>query len=219
MINRCIAFLLLLMAAKSVLAQKEADSSSHKTLVSVSFQPFFLMINATRFDVELQPEGKRYRFIISPEIYSGKTKDVNLFKNQIGVKWDDLAGVGIGLMHKFQRDEESGVYLAYGAIYRNQTIRFETEGFREFEKDGLTYYDYGPVNDKLHIQSVMVNGIFGYQASLNRFLIDYYLGLGYKKPFVKSRYPDAREYTQTPYLYTYNGFTLVAGVKLGLKIN
>lgn len=198
-------------------ASNEAGKNA-KLAVSVAVQPLYAISNAGKFDIELQNSASRFAYIISPEIYGGSLRDVSPFQNQVGVNKDRLSGFGIGLLQKYYVNESKRPYVAYGLTYRYQTIAFEAEGYDTFEKNGLTYYQYGPIKDKWKINSFLISTVIGYQKIKHDFLYDVYLGFGYKKPSVESKYPEARKYDEGVYNFAYTGLVYHMGFKIGFNI-
>src|SRR5690606_17440523 len=107
----------------------KTDNPVQKNLLSIAIQPFFLLNNAGKIDLELQPALSRSAYIFSAEVYSGRTRDGDTGYKQRNNPWDKIGGAGIGLSRKYWfRETRTGPYGAYGFTYRYQEITIETEG-------------------------------------------------------------------------------------------
>src|SRR5688572_28578462 len=77
------------------------DSITQKTSLSVALQPFFLLSNAGKIDMELQRTGIKFGYIFTAEVYSGSIKDRSIFSElQNGAPNDKITGAGIGMAQK-----------------------------------------------------------------------------------------------------------------------
>ena len=196
-----------------------SDNAADKRSVSVSFQPFFMLINAGKIDVELQPAGKKAGYIFTAEVYGGRTKDESDgFDNRSNGQWDKVSGAGIGIARKYKfKNERSSPYVAYGLTYRYQEISIKTEGFYSYQEDGLTYHEYGPLEKNLVVSSGLANAVFGYQKIADDFVYDFYFGFGYKAQLKEPDFQGLREYDHSIVNYAYKGFGMLVGFKLGYQ--
>lgn len=219
MINKLIiALILLLSFASTTNAQdKKTDSIAKKMGISLTVQPFFFAVAAGKLDLELQPLNHKFAYIVTGEFYDGEVQDGELFDFKDNA-WDKISGFGIGLMQKYKfKEKRSSPYVAYGATYRNQKIAIETEGFYPYQENGLTYYDYGPIEKSLKINSLLIGGTMGYQKISGSFVFDIYAGLGYKTPLGKNNLEGYREYDKDITVYAYKGFGMLLGFKIGMQ--
>lgn len=205
--------------AQSNVIVDTAYSTAAKPSVTVALQPFFLLNNAGKIDVELQSAGKKIGYLFTAEVYSGQTKDESDgFDNRSRGDWDKINGIGVGISRKYKfKDERSSPYLTYGLTYRYMEISFETDGFYTYQVDGLTYYDYGKLENNVAISSGLVSATFGYQKIVDDFVYDFYFGFGYKAPLNKPDFKGYREYDQSIINHAYKGVGMLVGFKLGYQ--
>lgn len=210
----CLAVLVLLCLEISV----NAGTATAQTGISVAVQPLFLINNAGKIDVELQPAGSKFGYIFTAEVYGGRIKDGDIFRRFEDENWDKVSGAGIGVSQKYRfRDKGSSPYVAYGLTYRYQEIPVETEGFYTYQENGLTYYGYGPGEKNLVISSGLVSAVLGYQKTAGDFLIDFYFGGGYKAQLKNTDFDGLRRFNRYQYSYAYKGAVVLIGVKVGFR--
>lgn len=202
-------------------SKTNTDSIPHKTSLSIAVQPFFLLSNAGKIDVELQQAGSKFGYIFTAEVYGGHTKDRDIFSDMKNdAPSDKISGAGIGISQKYRfKDKRSGPYIAYGLTYRYQEIAIKTEGFYTYQESGLTYYEYGPIGKNLVISSGLASAVFGYQKIADDFLYDLYFGLGYKAQLKNTDFDDLRQYDKYQYSPAYKGPVMLLGFKIGFQIN
>lgn len=200
-------------------AKPDTTDKDAKSSISLAIQPMFMLNNAGKIDLEWQSGGKKIGYVFTAELYSGRTKDASEgFYNRGTEKWDRISGLGVGISQKYKfKDERSSPYLAYGLTYRYQEISFETEGFFTYEQDGLTYYDYGPIEKNFAVSSGLATAVFGYQKIADDFLYDLYFGFGYKAQFNNTEFDGLRRYNDSIIYHAYKGFGMVAGFKIGYQ--
>jgi hypothetical protein len=198
--------------------EAKRDSIPLKTSLSVSVQPFFLLTNAGKIDIELQPAGSKFGYVFTAEVYSGRVKDDDIFRVQEDERFDKIRGAGIGISQKYKfRDKRSSPYIAYGLTYRYQEIAIETEGFYSYQENGFTYYEYGPIGKNLVISSGLANAGVGYQKIALDFLYDVYFGFGYKAQLKNTDFDGHRAYDKYQYSYAYKGAVMQVGFKIGFQ--
>ena len=213
-------FAALLLLGTTLKAQSQVqDSTSQKPRISIAIQPLFLFIGAAKFDFELQPAKHRFGYKLTTELYQMETKDTRNLDFLDKKPYDKLRGFGLGLQQKYKfREKASSSYVSYGFTYRNQTIAYETEGFYPFQENGLTYYEYGPIDKKVRLETILVNTTLGYQIISYNFMFDVYMGVGYKGPLTKVNFDGARRYDYSILSYAYEGFGVLAGIKFGFQL-
>jgi hypothetical protein len=196
------------------------DHTTLKSSVSVAAQPFFLLSNAGKIDVELQQAGSKFGYIFTAEVYGGRIKDRDLFSEmeEDAAPSDKISGAGIGISQKYRfKDKRSGPYIAYGLTYRYQEIAIKTEGFYTYQESGLTYYEYGPIGKNLVISSGLASAVFGYQKIADDFVYDLYFGLGYKAQLKNTDFDGLRQYDKYQYSPAYKGPVMLLGFKIGFQ--
>ncbi|HMI01790.1 MAG TPA: hypothetical protein VK541_04865 [Pedobacter sp.] len=195
------------------------DSIPQKISLSVAVQPFFLLSNAGKIDVELQPAGSKFGYVLTAEVYGGRVKDRSIFSEiEDDAPYDKISGAGIGISQKYRfKDKRSSPYIAYGLTYRYQEIAIETEGFYQYQENGLTYYDYGPIGKNLVISSGLASAVFGYQKIADDFVYDLYFGFGYKAQLKNTDFDDLRQYDKYQYSHAYKGPVMLLGFKIGFQ--
>jgi hypothetical protein len=195
-----------------------ADSATPKSSVSVAVQPFFLLTNTGKIDIELQPAGSKFGYVFTAEVYGGRIEDGDIFLIKEDERFDKIRGAGIGISQKYKfRDKRSSPYVAYGLTYRYQEITIDTEGFYPYQEDGLSYYGFGPGKKNLIISSGLANAVLGYQKVAGDFLIDVYFGLGYKAQLNDTDFGGLRNYKRYQYSPAYKGPAMQVGFKIGFQ--
>ncbi|MGV3509408.1 MAG: hypothetical protein ACO1N7_08980 [Sphingobacteriaceae bacterium] len=186
--------------------------------IVASVQPLFALNNALRLDVEMKLQNKNLNFIISPEFYKGYASDNKFILSDKKRGIDEVEGIGIGVSHKIDFNSNRNTYFNYGLMYRDLNITYEDEGYIPYQRDGLSYYEYGLYVDKLKISSILLDACIGIQShNFGRFILDFYIGGGYKTSSKTSNY-NGRSYDQHHASYAYNGFVFRTGIKAGFKI-
>jgi hypothetical protein len=186
----------LLLNSEYVSAQAaDTTQTAHKKSISVTFQPFFLLNNAAKFDVELQAAGKKRGIVFTAEVYSGRLKDTEELIDPDYSEWDEIAGAGIGISGKYKfKNQRSSPYVTYGITYRYQEIGYQGQDFYSYEEDGLSYFEYGLIDYKAVVSSALFNTTFGYQKVKDDYMYDLYFGFGYKAPLNEPNFRDIRRY-------------------------
>lgn len=185
--------------------------------IVASVQPLFALNNALRLDAEMKLRSKNLNFIISPEFYKGYSSDNKSILSD-KKRIDEVEGIGIGVSHKIDFNSNRNTYFNYGLMYRDLNITYEDEGYIPYQRGGLSYYEYGLYVDKLKINSILLDACIGIQShSFGRFILDFYVGGGYKTSSKTSNY-NGRSYDQHHASYAYNGFVFRTGIKAGFKI-
>ena len=96
------------------ISAQEKDSINKMPAISIAVQPFYLVQNIMKVDMELYTSG-RFSYIISPEIYYGKAIDKTGKSSINDIPHDKLRGLGIGAYQKFTFTYKSknSPYFAY----------------------------------------------------------------------------------------------------------
>ncbi|MEJ7560148.1 MAG: hypothetical protein WKF66_17695 [Pedobacter sp.] len=189
-----------------------------KTAISVSLQPFFLVNNTLKADLEIQPIGRKFNYVITAELYDGPMLDDDDFSYTSRFPEDQINGFGLGILQKYKfKNQLSSPYLAYGVTFRHQEVAIETEGFYSTEKDGLMYYDYGDIKKRLINDAILFSATLGYQKVSRNVVYDLYFGFGYKLPLNDTKFGGYRRYEQGITSIAYKGFGMLVGFKLGYQ--
>lgn len=106
------------------------------------------------------------------------------------------------------------IYIEAGPHFQYYSVNHETEVPVEFVEDGVTYFEFERQNTTSAVYRTGLNLNTGWQIALNRFVLDLYLGAGF-------RVSSAERQTEYYYYYgwdsiLYTGFLLNGGVKFGL---
>jgi hypothetical protein len=214
-----VPFLLLLTAFSARSQEKAIDSASRsKTAISVSLQPLFMVNNALKADLELQPSGRKFSYVLTAELYDGTIQKDDDFGSSKRLAHDQLNGFGLGILQKYKfKKKLSSPYVAYGATYRHQEVAIETEGYYTTQQDGLTFYEYGAVKKRLLFDGLLLSTTLGYQKVSYNFVCDVYFGIGYKAPFGDADSESHREYDDNMTSLTFKGIGMLVGFKLGYQ--
>lgn len=214
-----------LSAASLQSAQAQADSTknhaaSSNMAISLSAQPLYILSSAIKMDLELHKPTGRFGYVISPEFYSGNISDDRENHNRNGSSPDRIKGFGLGIHQKLKfKKQLVSSYFAYGATFRSQTITYHTESFIPYGNDGLSYYSYGPVDNRIKIKSLLVSAVMGFQTlDWDVLLMDAYIGFGYKLADLEMTYAGERRYDKNYFSPAYQGPLFMLGVKFGAQI-
>lgn len=215
---------LLFILSVSTLAVKSQEKvidttlNTKKSSISVTVQPFFLLINAAKADLEFQPTGRRFGYVLTPELYTGSIRDDDNFGYLTRLGNDQLRGFGLGILQKYKfKDQLSSPYVAYGVTYRHQELSIQTNGFYKIEQEGLTYYEYGAIKKRFLIDALLLSATVGYQKIAHNVVYDFYFGVGYKTPLGDIDFEGYRKYNQSSTSIAYRGVTMLIGLKLGYQ--
>ena len=60
--------------------QLKEEIAVNKNAISVTIQPFYLLKNAAKIDIEFQKSGRNFAYILSPEVYAGNVIPIVIVK-------------------------------------------------------------------------------------------------------------------------------------------
>ncbi|WP_266205798.1 hypothetical protein [Pontibacter kalidii] len=206
---------------------QEVVSPPDKQL-SIKFSPQHLFVNGLHLYAEKLPEpGGRHGFVLSPRLYVGNSKTVDVLagRNWEGEEESEVRGYGAEVQHKIYLNDYASpydrrVYLAYGANYHHFNVEFEREGWvRETDPEGLEVYRHRmrPFHEK--INRVGGVGLIGLQvpAAEGVLLFDFYVGAALKKSSISTDYSQVR-YDRNAFDFGYSGLHFVSGITLGVAL-
>ena len=200
-----------------VVGKAKIDSLPQQASLSISLQPFFLLNNALKVDMEWQRAESQFGYIFTVESYNGRVEENKYNYSSYGHN-DPVNGFGVGVAQKYRlKSGRSGPYVAYGMTYRYLEITMETEDFYQYQENGLTYYDFGALKKNNVISSGLFSAVFGYQKVADNFVYDLYLGMAYKAQFKSTDFGGGRTYDQYQYSYAHKGATMLVGLKIGYQ--
>ncbi|RZK66192.1 MAG: hypothetical protein EOO85_27180 [Pedobacter sp.] len=200
-----------------VVGRAKVDSLPQQASLSIALQPFFLLNNALKVDVEWQRADSQFGYIFTMESYSGRVEE-NKYNYSSDGHNDAMNGFGLGVAQKYRlKSERSGPYVAYGMTYRYLEIAVETQDFYSYQENGLTYYDFGTIKKNNVISSGLFSAVFGYQRVADNFVYDLYLGMAYKAQFKSTDFGAGRTYNQYQYSYAHKGATMLVSLKIGYQ--
>ncbi|KUG09356.1 hypothetical protein [Solirubrum puertoriconensis] len=213
---------LLLLSMSAAAQTQEAPPRPHTALLKVNaFQP---LARSYQLEFEKQlPGHPKHSLSLTPQLYRGR---VTQLTSDHEVQPDErMRGWGLELLHRTYLIPNTdaalaGFYLAYGPQYQRLEMQFKANGWQQLlANDGLTYYQYGPIDYTETIRRYGATAVLGYQSPLDlgRVYLDFYLGIGYRNTQFTSAFPKSR-YRTGLLDYGYQGFYMPAGFKIGFSL-
>jgi hypothetical protein len=130
-------------------------------------------------------------------------------------EYNYLVGGGLDLNYKRFYNRKETLYYAAGGAFTHYNIEYPGQNLRSYVEDRLTYYIYEYGNQKQKINKLGLNLYLGYQTQRPAFLLDMFVGIGYRYSF---RSDDRNElYDNGMIALGYSGFVVTTGVRLGIK--
>jgi len=144
-----------------------------------------------------------------------KSYDVWATRNTIDFdhKLKSLKGLGIDLTYKYYF-LTTIMYVGGDVFYGHYRTKYDDYIFRQYEEDGLIFYerDYGQIRQNFN--KVAGNVYIGIGTPLrNKFFIDTYIGAGYSHSF----YNQDKLHFDSIFGYGYKGLYPVMGARIGLR--
>ncbi|UYZ57653.1 hypothetical protein [Hymenobacter latericus] len=221
--GRCaLGALWLLMSLPAAGQAPQAPARPRTALLKLNaFQPL-----ARSYQLELEkqlPGHPKHSLGLTPQLYHGRV--TQLTSDQETQPDERLRGWGLELLHRAYLVPNTdaamaGFYVAYGPQYQRLEMQFKANGWQQLlANDGLTYYQYGPIDYTETIRRYGATAVLGYQSPLDlgRVYLDFYLGIGYRNTQFSSAFPESR-YRTGLLDYAYQGFYLPAGFKIGFAL-
>src|SRR5687768_12106135 len=88
--------------------QIKEEPAINKNAISVTIQPFYLLNNAGKIDIEFQKPDRNFAYVLSPEVYAGNVRDAATFESIKSVNKDKINGFGIGFLQKYKKKNQIG---------------------------------------------------------------------------------------------------------------
>lgn len=192
----------------------------------ITLLPQYLVSYGIRMDYERRIGHGDLWILIGPQYYAHDQEVIQFFRStSIWRSYDELRGWGVNTFVKYvthKSDDISEItglparsfYVSMGPTYQNYSYSNELEVPKPFIEDGITYYKFEleDVQTKLHRVGLNIN--VGMQFTRDRFVVDFYLGLGYKAALDENGEQYMNTYAQMidP---AYSGLIADAGFKIG----
>jgi hypothetical protein len=185
-----------------------------------SIQPLYIYINGLRLDYEQQLKNPKHWLQVSATGYFGNEDFafLELLMLDLQSNIERVRGGGLELTYKyfpFTRFFYTAASLSYAHF--NVGRKYTNYVLDPYEENGLTYYEprWSSELEKSFFNKVETNLYIGIQNSLyKKFLIDTYVGIGYKHSFYDSnKFVPNDSFTSLGY----TGLTLAMGVRLGYR--
>ena len=205
--------LLSILTSTLVFAQEELAFKREKIL---SIVPQYVFQDGFRVDYEFALRNNRKSWLqFSPELFISADGD-NMTSND----YNSMRGIGLEVHHKYfmkEPNERYGFYFAYGGGFQFFGIKNDQYVDYTYSEYGTNYVSYRTEEVNTTINRVLVNFVIGKQiVRSNPFIIDYYLGVGFRYSMDKNM-ELMKSYNQTWFDNGYSGSLLVAGLKLGFN--
>lgn len=218
---RKIFYLLILgtLVSPTVFGQLANDSLRYEPYNhNISISPFYFMIgDGVRFDYERKLHRDGHWIDFAPQYYKA---------NPEKTIYDAKEGFGLNVHYKiffnYNKDKnpdgmsKSRTYFSFGPMYQFYSIPMIQEIPQEIIIDGIPYFEFNEVDLNIHQQRFGFDTYFGVVQSMGQFIIDFYIGVGYRKSWngddieILPRNPD-------PFDINYTGLIITAGIKLGVQ--
>jgi len=210
-----ITYILLLTSCTILHAQ-----DSLRTIV-IKLSPQHLLMRTGRFEIEKRILKSRNAYVIAPMLHFGDPD--NILTTLRGSSNGQMVGVGVEVLHKIYTQvqrERSGIYFAYGLNYNHYDIKYNGFGWAATKnEDQLDIYEYKLLDQKQIINRIGFAALTGIEVySSNYFVIDFYIGFGFKYSVIDAPNGDQNRYKANYLDYGFSGFEPRLGIKLGLLL-
>lgn len=206
--------LLILSAAGKANAQ---DSKTTFPKYTLSTKPLLLFDGEYKLSLEMpfKTPQQRIGFGLSGMFLPGRNGDTWFTRTTIDYdNWlKSLKGFGVDLTYKYYFIK-SILYVGGDVFYGHYQTKYDDYAFKEFQENGLTFYEreFGP--RKKNFDKVALNAYFGVGTPLkNRFFIDTYLGIGCSTSFYNHDGPRF----DSIFGFGYKGLYPVMGCRIGFN--
>ncbi|GEM_PF-314424 len=180
--------------------------------------PQYAVISGIRIDYERKISSRNQWLVFSPQYYS----------NSNGYSgYHDMTGTGLNVFYKqylWQADRKNGhdhsrskLYFSAGPTFQYFSLLSIEEVPEEFTENGITYIQFHSEEVPTRIYKLGLNVDFGYQVTLNRFILDFYLGIGMRHALDENG--EKMDDLNDDWLdYGYSGALMDGGVRLGFLL-
>lgn len=208
-----------------VCTAKAQNESNEKLILSIN--PQYLFTNAIRLDFDLNLNGDKSWWVISPYFYSDDSQESFLNRGSEddynSRKYESMYGIGLGVARKIyllKQDHAEGLYALAGVTYRYFSIQGDNYTFVENTgTDGLSYYELEDLEYNININSYNGYIIIGNQFNpFSKFYIDLYIGFGIKYSSHSSPEGVVIEYDRGSIDYGYSGTQFLGGFRFGVAL-
>ncbi len=186
---------------------------------ALSFLPQYVGIYGIRMDYERKLANGAHWLVFAPQYYYGQTD---------GLEWyDELKGAGLNTYFKkfvyhygklnYNKLFRTNIYVQAGPTFQYFNLKSSEQYPEEYRENGVTYIRFNTQDINTKVYKVGLNIDFGMQFMFDQFLMDFYLGIGYRHAFDNHNIleTDSESYWLDP---TYTGVLLDGGVRFGFMM-
>ncbi len=216
-----VVILFLKLTPASAQETSNAETNISETKLNVNFQPLFLFNGAVKFDAEIRPRNKKLGAVAGAEFYGGKTEQLYVKFNESGERFDGSVkgyGINVGLVYYFKDVSPSAsFYLSPGFTYRNLELTSNAPDYYTYLENNVEYISYGVILKAYTVKPQLFYGNIGFRYVASHIALDIYAGMAYKTVNNLPQFAERSVYERSTYGYTYTGFLLLGGVKIGYQ--
>jgi hypothetical protein len=220
--KKILAGLFAIMAALPLTAQSletvaEKELPHLEKRFTIAAHPLYLHYNGLRLDVEkrIKNTPSWIQLGIAGHLMPESDDGYNYIFIPSGDEFNNLKGVGLELNYKRFVNRIETLYFAGGCSYSHYDVGYTDNFWNSYTEDGLTYMTRERGNIKQQINKLGISTYFGYQFPKPVFLIDLFIGLGYRYSFRSNSM--ARPFNDRMLSLGYRGFVFITGARLGVK--
>lgn len=213
----CFAFLLVINSIGFAQSDKSLDEFEGFNN-AVYIVPQYTAISGIRVDYERKLKDSKQWLLFAPQIY---------LDNDGNDEYYQMTGFGMNVYYKLflvhsKKKNENGlsrttVYFSAGPTFQHFSLQSIEEVPDEFTEEGITYIRFNTSEVTTKINKFGANANFGLQFTFDRFIIDFYGGVGVR--YALDSDGDLMDYYNDNWLdYGYSGILLDGGVRLGFFI-
>lgn len=180
----------------------------------LSVQPQYIFIRAVRADIDIRLKESQNWLIISPKFHQSNNDYIWSFY------FDNWMELGLDISHRYYpvlKQKPEGFYLQYGLSYNLSQLSYEGNHWITTDYDGQDAWTVESTELKDNIHKAGLNLLIGYQVlSADNFVVDWYIGAGYRNSWMNKSDPSSREISGGILNPAYKGFLPLIGYRIGV---
>lgn len=210
-----------LLAAINSVAYAQSDLYSDDIVEfnnAISIVPQYTAISGIRIDYERKLKNDDKWLLFASQLYLDKDGNND---------YNEMTGVGMNVYYKLflsqsKKKNDNGmsrtnVYFSAGPTFQHFSLKSTEELPVEFTEEGITYIRFQSNDVTTGITKLGANANFGLQFIFERFLLDFYGGIGIRYAYASDG--DLIDFYNDNWLdYGYSGILLDGGVRFGFFI-
>jgi hypothetical protein len=216
-------FLLLLATCQFVPLGVKAQDEAPKTFKNAwAVQPLYWLNSGFRLDYERQLKDPNHWLQISGIGYYIEDDERlwGLWMLEEDFPVSEAWGAGLEVDYKWYPFKRPRMYVSGGVSFAHFDVDYRENGYQyiSYVNDGLTYYEpqWEEREVSQYFNRLGTNLCLGFQTRpARRFLIDYFVGIGYAYSFYDA---DKRHPSYYYNSLAYRGVTLTTGFRIGFRL-